>query len=237
MSIRVMSAVWDKGPGDRGELLVLLALADFANDSGECWPSVAAIGRKARMDERSARRILRKLEASGWVSCDVGGGRHGCSRYIINPDNASPGQNVRPDKTRTKPGQNEPETRTPVSPEPSRTVKNRQEEPPVGGSRARARKPEIPLPDDWVPSDRNMSDAYDRNFTDEEIRHEACQFRDHHLARGNRFRDWDAAWRTWLGNARKFAPRVVAGRSAAGGRGQGGSLASIVARRRIEGGF
>jgi len=122
MSVRIMSRVWDSGPKDRGELLVLLALADFSNDGGESWPSVKSIADKARMDERSARRILRKLEASGWLTSDVGGGRHGCSRYRINPDTSPPGQNVPPDKTRRKPGQNAPETRTPVSPEPSRTI-------------------------------------------------------------------------------------------------------------------
>jgi hypothetical protein len=119
MSIRIMSRVWDSGVTDRGELLVLLALADFCNDAGECWPAVASIARKARMDERSVRRILRKLEGAGWLTSDIGGGRHGCSRYTINPDKEPPGHNVPPDKMNRKPGQNEPETRTPVSPEPS----------------------------------------------------------------------------------------------------------------------
>lgn len=31
------------------------------------------------------------------------------------------------------------------------------------------------------------------------------QFRDHHTARGTTFRDWDAGWRTWLRNAKKFS--------------------------------
>jgi hypothetical protein len=132
MSIKIMSAVWENGPEDRGELLVLLALSDFASDKGQCWPSVASIAKKARMDERSARRILRKLEAGGWVSSSIGGGRHGCSEYTINPDNVTPGQNVpTPDKMRQKPGQNEPKTRTPVSPEPSGTIK----EPPTARER------------------------------------------------------------------------------------------------------
>lgn len=137
MSIRIMSKVWDHGPSERGELLVMLALADFSNDDGECWPSVAAIGKKARMDERSARRILRKLEAAGWLSVDVGGGRHGCSKYTINTDTVPPGQNAPPDKMSQKPGQNEPETRTPVSPEPSRTINNH-----GGGGSACAREAE-----------------------------------------------------------------------------------------------
>lgn len=124
MSIRIMSQVWDNGPEDKAELVVMLALADFADDEGKCWPSVDAIGKKARMSERNARRILRKLEVDGYLKTIEGGGRHGCSQYRINPDKMSPGQNV-------PPGQNEQETRTKrarnpdiaMSAEPSRTIK------------------------------------------------------------------------------------------------------------------
>jgi len=34
MSIRVMTAVWDHSPYESGELLVLLALADWADEPG-----------------------------------------------------------------------------------------------------------------------------------------------------------------------------------------------------------
>lgn len=123
MSIKMIEHVWTNGPEDRSELLVLLALADFANDIGECWPSVSSIAAKARMDERSARRILRKLEAKGWLKVTIGGGRHGCSKYFVNPDKVSPGQNVLPaEKMKSKPGQNPTETRTPMPPEPSGSV-------------------------------------------------------------------------------------------------------------------
>lgn len=92
------------------------------------------------------------------------------------------------------------------------------------------------LPDGWVPSQRNVGDAHSQNFTDKEISDEARKFRDYHSAKATVFADWDAGWRTWLGNARKFAPRVgVAGGAAPSRYGQGRSLASIVAERRIGG--
>ena len=46
---------------------MLLALADNANDEGVCWPSLTTIAKKAGMDERSARRILRRLEKEGFL--------------------------------------------------------------------------------------------------------------------------------------------------------------------------
>jgi hypothetical protein len=52
------------------------------------------------------------------------------------------------------------------------------------------------LPEGWVPNDRNLADARDRGFSEQEINREAAKFRDHHLARGTTFKDWDAAWRS-----------------------------------------
>lgn len=131
MSVKWMAQVWESGPEDKAELIVLLALADFADDAGNCWPSMISIGRKARMSERNARRVVRQLEADGYVETVPGGGRMGCSQYRLNPDKMSvnsprkPGQNVRPknpDKMsppRTKRAEN-PDTA--MSAEPSRTV-------------------------------------------------------------------------------------------------------------------
>ena len=73
-----------------------------------------------------------------------------------------------------------------------------------GAKAPKQRKPEMDLPDGWVPNDKNVQDAIDRGFSATEIENEADRFANHHRSKQNRFRDWDAAWRTWLGNARKF---------------------------------
>jgi uncharacterized protein YdaU (DUF1376 family) len=107
---------------------------------------------------------------------------------------------------------------------------------PIGSAKKPRRKPEIGLPEGWVPNDCNISDAQAKGFSAQEIDHEADRFRDYHTAKDSRYRDWNAAWRTWLGNARKFGGhRGMASQATAAGYGQGGSIASIVARRRLAG--
>jgi hypothetical protein len=123
MSIRIMSRIWEDGPDQQSELLVLLALADWANDDGDCWPSMAGIARKARIEERSARRIVRRLEESGWLSVGVNGGRNGCNNYRINPDPKSPGLKVPRTEKTLNPDPRVRPPRTPRSPEQSITIK------------------------------------------------------------------------------------------------------------------
>ncbi len=74
MSIKIMTQVWECSKADGSDLLVLLCLADMANDEGECWPSMATIARKCRIDVRNARKRIRGLEKLGDVVVIVGGG-------------------------------------------------------------------------------------------------------------------------------------------------------------------
>lgn len=130
MSIRVLAQIWDFGPEDRSELLVLLALADFANDEGECWPSMVGVAQKARMTERGAQKIVRRLEEDGWLKIDTGGGRGGKNRYRIlaqNPEQETPntkrGMEEKPRTAEHKPRTGVQETPNGGSPEPSVTIK------------------------------------------------------------------------------------------------------------------
>lgn len=93
MSIKVMSWVWDNGPKDPTERLTLLALADWADDAGSCYPSMVGIAEKTGVTERGARGIVRRLEASGWITIKTGGGRGGKNVYrilMLKPGTANP---------------------------------------------------------------------------------------------------------------------------------------------------
>lgn len=67
MSIRLMNDVWDHAPFRGAELLVLLSLADQANDKGECWPSVQTIAKRARCSDRWVRDVFVALIEQGWL--------------------------------------------------------------------------------------------------------------------------------------------------------------------------
>lgn len=123
MSVKIMSQVWENGPSDKAEAFVLLAIADYCNDEGECWPSVASIARKARMTERGVQKICARLCEIGWLQIDLRRGRHGCNLYRIqtpNPVHPEPRSPRTPEHQTPNPVRQNPEPR---SPEPSVTVK------------------------------------------------------------------------------------------------------------------
>lgn len=86
MSNRWMNMVWKSSKHKGTARLVLLAIADHANDDGECWPSIARIADHANISKRQAVRIVAELEADGSLQIQRGDGRNHTSRYLINSD-------------------------------------------------------------------------------------------------------------------------------------------------------
>lgn len=85
MAVEISTAVWNGNARFKdGTLLVLLRLADYANNEGVCWPSIPRVAEFCRMSERQVQRILRTLESEGVVSVSQRGERHQCSIYTIN---------------------------------------------------------------------------------------------------------------------------------------------------------
>lgn len=67
MSIHIMTAVWQCGPQDMPARMLLLAIADNANERGEAFPSIAVLQQKACMSKSTAIRTLQRLAAEGWL--------------------------------------------------------------------------------------------------------------------------------------------------------------------------
>jgi len=95
--------------------LVLMALADAADDEGVCWPSAATIGGKVGVSTRTVRRLMQTLIMSDLLSAEQryrSDGSCSSNRYrlsLVGGDRLSPA----PDASDTTPGhtgQGDPDT-------------------------------------------------------------------------------------------------------------------------------
>lgn len=186
MSVRVMTAVWAMDLPD-SEKIVLLALADCANDEGHCWPSMATLARKCSKSERTVQGCIQSLKDKGHLSRDEVLGK-GCS-YIVHPR-----KDCAPAETAPH-----PRKRCATPPQPLRT--NRKE--PSGTV--------IPLkraiPDDWQPAEFGVGTQSRKvvdNWPPGEHKAQLEHFKAHHRGKGNKFIDPQDAWSTWVLNTRKF---------------------------------
>lgn len=75
------------------------------------------------------------------------------------------------------------------------------------------------LPDPFELTPERMVMATSKGLSTLKAREEFEHFKDHHLARATVFKDWDAAWRTWIRNSIKFSARGGGGPAATRTRG------------------
>ncbi len=106
-----MSAVWRHSQQKGSGLLLLLSLADYANDRGVAFPSVETLAQKVRMSPRNVQILLRKLEADGELIIEPNAGPRGANSYRLNlrggenfsppaaPKNTDRGENFSPPPT------------------------------------------------------------------------------------------------------------------------------------------
>jgi Helix-turn-helix domain len=85
MSVRVLSWVFESSTvTHRGDLLVLLVLADHAHDDGtHAFPSVEKIARKSRLSRRGTQLALRRLERLGAIEATGSEGPHRPRSYRV----------------------------------------------------------------------------------------------------------------------------------------------------------
>jgi hypothetical protein len=67
VSIAVTKLVWAYGPNSRNARLLLLAIAEHANDDGIAWPGLGLLAEETRQSERTVQRLVAVLEREGWL--------------------------------------------------------------------------------------------------------------------------------------------------------------------------
>lgn len=201
MSIRIMSAVWSIALPD-SEKLVLLALADCANDEGSCWPGMASLTAKCSKSERTIQGAIKSLCAKGHLTRIETLGK-GCT-YTVHPrKDCAPAE--------AAPPQPLPKTPAAAAPKPSGTVIPKKDKPSLVARKTR-------LPADFepilTPAIVDMVRAWPAGMLEREL----AQFKDRNTAACQTYGDWQAAFRTWARNADKW--RRDSGRSGTNGMGR-----------------
>lgn len=85
MSLRMLTAVWESSKHAGGRLLLMLAIADNANDLGYAWPGESTLARKTRMSKRQVHRLIHELaDEHDELAVAWGGmGARSTNRYYI----------------------------------------------------------------------------------------------------------------------------------------------------------
>ncbi|MEZ9547806.1 MULTISPECIES: helix-turn-helix domain-containing protein [Vibrio] len=99
MSMLLTAQAMQLKVGNATRKLVLLKLADNANDSGVCWPSYEYIADMCEVDRRTVMRHIKTLEEMGFVSVRTRKGKKGNSSNVyqlnLGGDKLSPHSDTR----------------------------------------------------------------------------------------------------------------------------------------------
>lgn len=86
MSIKLMSLIWEKDIPTAPKI-ILLALADSANDEGVCWPSIKTLIKKTNLGRSTILQYLNIFETDGLLKKNTRcheNGRQRSSNYALN---------------------------------------------------------------------------------------------------------------------------------------------------------
>src|ERR1043166_9042776 len=82
-----MTAVWDL-PLSSTDKLVMLALADWSNDNGVCWPSIQQLSEKTGLTDRAIRMTVGRMVEAGHLTRHENPGKG--VNYTVHPGTSFP---------------------------------------------------------------------------------------------------------------------------------------------------
>lgn len=214
MSHGATSVVWHHSQAKGTDLLVLMAIANWMGDDG-CWPKIETIAKDARTSTRQVHRslaILRELGEIEWEHAGgMGRGVYKTNRYFLLlkcPENCNGDWNhtMRQNVTSTENVRSRDDNLSGLEVTP--TADKPVNEPVIKPVIKQTKKIQTHLPVGWKPSEALQAGFADK-WPSLKMAIELEAFTNYHLAKGSKMADWDAAFRTWCGNAVKWAKPVV----------------------------
>ena len=64
------------------ETLLMLALSDYADEQGVCWPSKETLARRSRVSKRTVDKYINLLAENGWLKIEEHRGRKSNCYYL-----------------------------------------------------------------------------------------------------------------------------------------------------------
>ncbi|EHT9500299.1 helix-turn-helix domain-containing protein [Salmonella enterica subsp. enterica serovar Montevideo] len=190
MSMNLMAKAMNIKVGNPLRKLVLIKLADNANDEGECWPSYQHIADQCEVSRSTVKSHIRALEDMGLLKREFRrkGELNQSNVFYLTLDNA---QQIPPESGGAGAdlgGGAGADPRTYHSFEPVKEPLERKKKP-------------SSMPEGFSPSASHQKMAEEFGIS---LQDEFDKFTDHHLSKGSKFIDWSRALNTWLRNARGF---------------------------------
>lgn len=214
MSLWASKWAWEKQVQLAGTKLVLLALANFADDEGVCYPGQERIADMTNMSIRSVRNQIGALEAAGLITRTTrwradGTRNSDCYQLMGQPADFAPSRPPNRQTEVSTTGKVRHSLPADFAGDPVRS------DPSVDPSdlvvanklsvKPKSKKPTLSLiPDDFLLTEADIKFARDRiPRLDPGAIFE--RFQAHHRAKGTQMLDWHAAWRTWVLKTVEFA--------------------------------
>lgn len=208
MSVQALSCAFAIRGISSSEKLVLLALANFANDKMECWPSQERLAADTELSERTVWAALAKLETAGLLTREKRHRQDGTrttdkfTLYFALTVTAEPPANA------AKSTRKSCETQSQSLHEPVATVATLTtfepslREPSLEEGGARAPAPQVKrtaskrAPSDWTPSPESWATLEAEGYGSGQLERALSMVRDHEFRPPRS--DWDATFRNWV---------------------------------------
>ncbi|EGW6331118.1 helix-turn-helix domain-containing protein [Salmonella enterica] len=204
MSMNLMAKAMSIKVGNPLRKLVLIKLADNANDEGECWPSYQHIADQCEVSRSTVKSHIRALEDMGLLKREFRrkGELNQSNVFYLTLDNA---QQIPPESggagaDRGGAGADLGGAGADLGGGAGDDPRTYHSFEPVKEPLERKKKPSS-MPEGFSPSASHQKMAEEFGIS---LQDEFDKFTDHHLSKGSKFIDWSRALNTWLRNARGF---------------------------------